>query len=292
MNDMMASAPPNPWRHRLLTGAILLLLALVAALGWVDRLEKALLPQTLAARGEQVLEENFTRAAALFATARAVDAAISVAQSTQVSAGVGLQGGVSPGQALDPINDLVERFGAVMLTATVALGGAQLLVQAGDGFGLTVLLPAGLVLVVLALWVPGGAGRAGRRAGMLLVWAALLAKIGLPLTVLGTEMVADALVTPRIEAADARLAALNLPSVPEAGEGEGWLDRLRSYGDAAAQLSKAFAVAGDLADIVIDLTIAYIVKIVVLPLLTLWLVARLADLALSATLPQRWVGRE
>lgn len=280
-----------PLRRRLLTGLLLLLLALVAAFGWIDRAERALLPQTLAGAGERVLEENFTRAAGLFATARAVDAAISVAQSAELSAGVGVQGGISPGQALDPINDLVERFGAVMLTATVALGGAVLLVQAGDGFGFAVLLPAGLVLLALALWVPGSAGRAGRRAGALLVWVALLAKIGLPLTVLGTENVAQALVTPRIEAADARLAALNLPTVPDtSGPDAGWMERLRAYGDTASQLSQAMAVAGDLAEIVIDLTIAYVVKLLVLPLVTLWLIARLAELALGAALPGRRGG--
>lgn len=277
-----------PFCRRLLTGFLLLLLALVAALGWIDRVERALLPQTLAGAGERVLNENFVRAAGLFATARAVDAAISVAQSAEVSAGVGLQGGISPGQALDPINDLVERFGAVMLTATVALGGAVLLVQAGDGFGFAVLLPAGLVLLALALWVPGSAGRAGRRAGALLVWVAVLAKIGLPLTVLGTEAVAEALVTPRIEAADARLAALNLPTVPDQpGADAGWMERLRAYGDAASQLSQALAVAGDLAEIIIDLTVAYVVKLLILPLVTLWLIARLADMALGAALPQR-----
>ncbi|HYC01679.1 MAG TPA: hypothetical protein VED40_00205 [Azospirillaceae bacterium] len=277
---------PTP-RSRLAASLALLLAILVAATGLADR-ALTLLPQTPAEAGERLLQENLTRAAALFATARALNAAISVAQSAEVTAGVGVQGTVSPGQALDPINDLVERFSAVMLTATVALGGTVLLVQAGDLWGLSVLLPLGLGLVLLALWIPGTAGHGLRRAGLILLVAAGLAKVGLPAAVMLTEGMAERLLDPRIATATANLEAIEVPAMPTgAGDDPGWLERLRGMSDITGQVSRAFAAAGGLADEIIDLTVAWTLKIVVLPLGTLWLLARLLELLIAGLVPRR-----
>lgn len=274
-------------RTRTAATLLLLLAALAGGLGLFDRIERGVLPVTLAGKAEQALETNLTRAAALFASARALNAVISVAQSAQVSAGVGVQGTLGPGQMLDPLNDLVERFSAVMLTATVALGGSVLLVQAGDLFGLGTLLPAGLVLVALALWLPGSVGGGARRAGLILLVAALVAKLGLPLTVLATESVAERLVEPQIAAAETRLQGLEVPAAPGLGPDAGWADRLKAAGDITAQIERLASAAGGLADTVIDLTVAYALKIVVLPLITLWLVARLAEVLIAGLVPRR-----
>ncbi|HYE52008.1 MAG TPA: hypothetical protein VEB20_20605 [Azospirillaceae bacterium] len=273
-------------RSRVGASLALLLLALVAAAGLADR-AVGLLPRTPAGAGEAALEENLARAAALFATARGLNAAISVAQSAEVSAGVGVQGTVSPGQALDPVNDLVERFSSVMLTATVALSGTLLLVQAGDLWGLSVLLPAGLGLVLLSLWLPGAAGAGARRAGLVLLVAALLAKAGLPAAVLLTEAMAQRLIDPGIAAAGATLEAVEVPGLAAAGEDPGWLDRLRAMNDVTGQVTRAVQAAGDLADDIVQLTVAYTLKIVVLPLGTLWLLGRVLELLIAGLVPRR-----
>jgi len=280
-------------RTRLGQTALFLALAMVAALGLMDRVER-LLPVTAPQAGMAVLEENLARAAALFATARALNAAVSVLQSAEVTAGVsvgaGVEGTIVPGQALDPVNDLVERFSAVMLSATVTLGAAMLLVQAGDVYGFQVLLPLGLLLAALALWVPGAVSAGARRAGLVLVMAALIAKLGLPLAVLGTEVMAERLVQPQIEQARGELEAIDLPRLPMeayAAEKQSWLDRLKAVGDVGPQIARAAASAADLADTVVALTVAYIVKILVLPILLLWLIGRTAELLLNGILPRR-----
>lgn len=274
-------------RSRLGTTLLFLAVAAVAAAGLFDRAERALLPTTPAQAGQAHLEANLTRAVALFGTARALNAAISVLQSAEVTGSVVVaQGSISPGQALDPVNDLVERFSAVMLTATVALTGSVLLVQAGDLYGFAVLLPAGLALAAAALWLPGGAGGAARRAGLILLLAAAIAKLGLPATVLATEAVAERLVDPLLESGDARLRAIQLPAVEAGGEG-GVLEQLRQANDIPAQINRAIGAAASLADTVVDLTVAYAIKVVVLPLLTLWLIARLSEVLIGGLLPRR-----
>mgnify|MGYP000867924835 CR=1 FL=1 len=266
-------------RSRLRYSLILSVIAIIAALGLLDRAERALLPQTLAAASQQALQDNLAQATAVFATARVIDAAVSVAQTVEVSAGLGIQ----PGQVLDPVNDLVERFSAMMLGATIVLGGAVLLVKAGDMLGLALLLPAGLLLAALSWVLPGMVSFFTRRLGTFLLFAALVLKVGVPLVVLGSVALSAHLLDPTIMDAQARLDALSLAAapVPADGGGGGMMDRLRSLGDATGALSRMVAAMGDLADIVIDLTIAYVAKIVLLPLLLFWILGRMAEATAS-----------
>lgn len=273
-------------RSRLRYSLILSVIAIIAALGLLDRAERALLPQTLAAASQQALQDNLAQATAVFATARVIDAAVSVAQTVEVSAGLGIQ----PGQVLDPVNDLVERFSAMMLGATIVLGGAVLLVKAGDMLGLALLLPAGLLLAALSWALPGMASFFTRRLGTFLLFAALVLKVGVPLVVLGSVALSAHLLDPTIMDAQARLDALSMAAtpVPADGGGGGMMDRLRSLGDATGAVSRMVAAIGDLADIVIDLTIAYVAKIVLLPLLLFWILGRMAE-ATASTLAA-WPG--
>lgn len=274
-------------RSRLRYSLILSVIAIIAALGLLDRAERALLPQTLAAASQQALQDNLAQATAVFATARVIDAAVSVAQTVEVSAGLGIQ----PGQVLDPVNDLVERFSAMMLGATIVLGGAVLLVKAGDMLGLALLLPAGLLLAALSWALPGMASFFTRRLGTFLLFAALVLKVGVPLVVLGSVALSAHLLDPTIMDAQARLDALSMaatPVLPADGGGGGMMDRLRSLGDATGAVSRMVAAMGDLADIVIDLTIAYVAKIVLLPLLLFWILGRMAE-ATASTLAA-WPG--
>ncbi len=269
----------------------LLLVALVGAFGLFERAERALLPAPLVAVAEDRVQDSMTRAAALFATARGLNAVVSVLQSSEVSGSVVVaQGTISPGQALDPVNDLVERFSALMLTATVALGGSLLLLEAGDMLGLAVLLPLGLVLVAGSLWLGGSTGAGVGRAGRILLVAALVAKIGLPLTVLAAEAVADRVVEPRIVAAEARLEGLDVPDVDQPMADQGWLERWKTMSDITGQVARMADAAADIAELVIELSVAYAVKLVALPLVTLWLVARMAEALIGALVPRRGEG--
>ncbi|MEO6080366.1 MAG: hypothetical protein ABIQ86_11375 [Steroidobacteraceae bacterium] len=83
----------------------ILLLMLTSWVGVLDKVSK------------DYVDGAMTRALVAFGTARAINGAISVAQSTTVSVGVG----ISPGEILDPINDLVEDYSSVMKVAIASL---------------------------------------------------------------------------------------------------------------------------------------------------------------------------
>jgi hypothetical protein len=132
--DEQASVRIEALRRNLL----LALLAVAVACAWLRPLDEL--------AGAQA-QAGFKRAVASFATARALNAVISVVQGTELSVqplGVGVT--LAPGQMLDPLNDLVERFSDLMLMASVAFGVQLLLLEMGVHWGMSL----ALTLVALA----------------------------------------------------------------------------------------------------------------------------------------------
>lgn len=81
------------------------------------------LNQTLDTSSKQYIDKAFNRALITFGIAKTLNGVISVAQGTEIAiqpAGIGIN--LTPGQILDPVNDLVERFSWIMLASTTALG--------------------------------------------------------------------------------------------------------------------------------------------------------------------------
>ena len=78
------------------------------------------------------VDAGMKRALVSFAGARALNAAISLAQGTEFSAGFGAHITFSVGEVLDPVNDLVESFSNLMLLASVAFGIQKVLLMIGQ----------------------------------------------------------------------------------------------------------------------------------------------------------------
>jgi hypothetical protein len=92
-------------------------------------------------------DAGMKRALATFAIARGLNAVISLAQGTEVTAGFGAELTLSVGQVLDPINDLVESFSNLMLMATVAFGIQKILLAIGQ-----YMYVKWAVVALLAVW--------------------------------------------------------------------------------------------------------------------------------------------
>ena len=81
------------------------------------------LSQALDTSSKLHIDKAFNRALITFGIAKTLNGVISVAQGTEVAiqpAGIGIN--LTPGQILDPVNDLVERFSWIMLASTTSLG--------------------------------------------------------------------------------------------------------------------------------------------------------------------------
>lgn len=95
----------------------------------------------LDAPASKLVNEGFKRALVSFGTARALNAAISAVQGTEVAVqpmGVGVT--FTPGQLLDPVNDLVENFSSLMMAACIAFGVQKFLISIGSNWFISFLL--------------------------------------------------------------------------------------------------------------------------------------------------------
>lgn len=98
---------------RPLVAVLGLLLVCSLVLTWTSSLDQA---------ADRYLDEAIVDAGVAYAAARAINSLISVIQSIEISVSLGAGVAVNLGEALDPLNDLVERFSAMALFGFIGLG--------------------------------------------------------------------------------------------------------------------------------------------------------------------------
>jgi hypothetical protein len=114
----------------------LFIVIIIIAVSWLDFLDKY---------GETYTTKSLTHAAATYGVARGMNAIVSVLQSTEVSIGVA---SISPGQFLDPLNDLIERFSWIVMVSMASLGLQKLLLTIASSMVFKILLTlTGLLLI-------------------------------------------------------------------------------------------------------------------------------------------------
>jgi len=235
---------------------------------------------------EQQHQRMLTRALVTFGAARSLNGIISVVQETEVAlqpAGVGVT--LAPGQILDPVNDLIERFSWVMLASAASLGIQRLLLEISLWSWMT------LVLVLAgAVWlaVRSGSSGVGPRAlaGRVLLLAIFL-RFAVPCVMLASDLVYQVFLDPvyteasaELGRAQSELARLHeqIRSDGEAGNGGGlstWWGRTTDHlriGDRIADYRALFA---RLAENVVQLVAVFVLQTVLLPLIFLWALLRL-----------------
>jgi hypothetical protein len=239
------------------------------------------------------VDGSLTRAMATAAVARSIDAGISFVQGTEVSAtplGMGVT--VAAGEALDPVNDLVERFSTIMLAAVASLAIQQLLATMAAHPAVTWGLAAfGLLLVALMLARAGdGAVRIALRAFLFMA----LIRFGMALAAGANAVVYEVFLDEPYQASHAELTRAGNELEPLAeelsggdtgteGEEPGWLDGMTEYWQSArksvdptAWVAELEATAGQIVESTIQLIALFLLQTVALPLAVLWLLVRVA----------------
>ena len=245
----------------------LLLLALVAC-AWFAPLD--------APAGEKV-DAGLKRALVSFATARALNGVISVAQGTELSlqpAGVGAT--LAPGQLLDPVNDLVERFSDLMLGASVLFGAQKILLGVGSYWPISTML----TLAALAwawLWL--------RRRPIepwlsRLLVLALMLRFAVPAVTLGTDLVwqqflaEDYRVSQQAIDATTSDAASRDPATQADPAQQSLLDQLRRWfahnTDVRARFDELKLALENATEHLIRLMVVFVLQTVVVPGVMLW----------------------
>ena len=259
----------------------LLLLAMLAVLlgAWLAPLDE---PAT------QQVDAGLKRALVSFAAARALNAVISVAQGTEVSVqplGVGVT--LTPGQLLDPVNDLVEQFSNLMLMASVAFGIQKMLISMGSYWLISLLLSVSAV--GWAVFQIRGQRAPGWLRRLLVV--ALMLRFAIPVVTLGSDLLWQKFLAADYEAsqqvlgsATGQVASIN-PALPQESVQPGWLDRMKGWvtpdGEIKARFEKLKQAAEQAVEHIIKLIVIFLLQTLVIPLLLLWGLTALAKAAVA-----------
>lgn len=278
---------------------VLLLLALAVVFSWLSPIDD---------RAEEIVDQSFNRAALTFGAARALNAVISVVKGTEVTVGVGAEATFSLGEVLDPVDDLVEQFGDLMLVATVSLGIQKVLLAMGQADAVT------WALTVLAIvW---GAMKVGNlrtpRVITLLLAMLVMARFAIPVTAVVTHELYQAFLSDKydvsvqgiedetdrirsettwwerlandepLEPPASRAGQEAQPESQPAGKEPGWFGRMQrnvaGFFDASKLMSKMnekFGVLKQSAELtaahVIDLIVVFLLETLLVPLAVIWL---------------------
>ncbi len=240
--------------------------------------------QTLDERGQAYTDDALKRSLLTFGVARALNGVISVAQGTEIAlqpAGVGVT--FTPGQILDPINDLVERFSWVMLMSSASIGIQKTLlaISAWTWFsGITLLI---LVTATVMLWLPQTQGHTATKFALKLALLALVLRLSVPCIAIGSEWVYQGFLAPQYNEATEQLqqttkniGRINQQTLHKDNASDSIWDTARQiYNSAAdsididAQLSQYKAAASEASKHLVDLIVVFIFQTVLLPLLFL-----------------------
>jgi len=284
VHQMQSKAIYRKWLY----SALLLLVAVLSVTPFVDQ------------RATADYEQLFQRAFITFALARTINGVISVVQGTEVAlqpAGVGVT--LTPGEILDPVNDIVERFSWIMLGATVSLGIQNVLLDVSAWWLIQTLLTALAAWLLIRLWFPGQRSRIVvgflKRAFLLL----LLIRFAVPVMLIANDMLYQQFLEPRyqqstevITSAGEELERLSADADMESQENpdtgmfdslaQVWSNTVDSV-DLSGRLDHMQTRAGEVTEHIIQLSVVFILQTGLLPVAFLWLFLQLVKRIFRST---------
>lgn len=115
---------------------------MAVAMSWLGALDRT---------SSKYVDDALVQAFSAYTVARGVNAVVSVLQSVSVGGSLGASFAVSPGEVLDPINDLVERYAAVMEFSIASLLTQKILIGITSSQVFNVLLSLSVAAFMLSV---------------------------------------------------------------------------------------------------------------------------------------------
>lgn len=240
-------------------------------------------------QGENYTNETLKRTLAAFAIARGLNGVISVAQGTEVAiqpAGVGVN--FAPGEILDPINDLIERFSWVMLLSSTSLGVQQILLSISTWYLFTIIAISAFVIGAAVLWIRTGINPGFRQLLIKLGIALMIIRFAVPVVAIANEWIYEEFLSELYTESTAKLSEttedirdLNqeLDQSTTSEEPDSLLGSMRKMMQSAstsmdleARLAQYKESATAATEHAINLIVVFVFQAVVLPLGFLWLI--------------------
>jgi len=261
--------------NRWLLSLVLLLAAILSVTPFMDQ------------RAAEDYDQLFQRAFITFALARTINGVISVVQGTEIAlqpAGVGVT--LTPGEILDPVNDLVERFSWIMMGATISLGVQNVLLDISAWWVIQVLVAALAAWLLIRLWYPGQGRRLNRILFRRVFPLLLFIRFAVPVMLIANDLLYQQFLEQRyqqsseiITEAGAELeqikAETNMEQTQDNDAGmldsitRAWSNTVDSI-DLSARLKRMQSQAADVIEHLIQLSVVFILQTALLPVAFLW----------------------
>jgi len=232
-------------------------------------------------------EQLFQRAFITFALARTINGVISVVQGTEVAlqpAGVGVT--LTPGEILDPVNDLVERFSWIMMGATISLGIQNVLLEVSAWWVIQALVSVLAAWMLIRLWYPGQGSKLNRGILKRVLLMLLFLRFAVPVMLIANDLLYQQFLEHRFEQSTEIIALAGkeleqLQSEASAEEAEdhdgsmlesitrAWSNSIDSI-DLSGRLKRMQAQAGEVIEHLVQLSVVFILQTGLLPVAFLW----------------------
>jgi len=234
-------------------------------------------------------EQLFQRAFVTFALARTINGVISVLQGTEIAlqpAGVGVT--LTPGEILDPVNDLVERFSWIMMGATISLGVQNVLLDISAWWVIQVLVSALAAWLLIRLWYPGQGAQMNRILFRRVFPLLLFIRFAVPVMLIANDLLYQQFLEQRYEQsteivsdAGRELEQIQAEVKTQSQQGDeetGMLDSIaRAWSntvdtmDLSGRLQRIRNRAADVIEHLIQLSVVFVLQTAILPVAFLWL---------------------
>ncbi len=256
------------------------------------------LHQTLDQNGKKYIDKAFNRALITFGLAKSLNGIISLAQGTEVAiqpAGIGIN--LTPGQILDPVNDLVERFSWVMLASSTSLGMQKIFLKMTSWAYFRYFLAA-LLLITLFVMITGRNSGTVYRVLLRASLAMIILRFTVPLAGLGNEAIYQIFLQQDYQASNQVLKStaedieiLNQQQAekqPDVGKKSVWESAREFYRstsemlDINQRIEKYRQAAAESGRHIIDLIVVFVLQTIIIPLGFLFLALQLFKRTLRA----------
>ena len=253
--------------------------------------------------GRTYTEAGFKRALITFGIVRGLNGVISVAQGTEVAVepvGVGMT--FTPGEILDPINDLIERFSWIVLASGTSLGVQRVLLDLVSWVWFSALVSLTVAAALVTAWWPKRVHSSVRGVLLKLALVLVIVRLSVPAMAIASEAIYAQFLEPqytesqrKLERTAAMIKSINQEAKqrrPGSEEPSLLTSVKKVYDSATGALDvekhiEAFKrAAADISEFALQLIVVFVTQTIVFPLFFLWLVIQLIRRAVAANL--RW----
>jgi len=244
---------------------------------------------------ENYTEQGIERTLITYAVSRSLNGIISVAQGTEVAVspvGIGLT--FTPGQILDPVNDLIERFSQIVLISSTSLGIQRLFLEIASARAVSGLVSVFCLIVLIRLYFPkknNGQDQGYFPVVKKILIILLFFRFSISLIAIVNEGLYLAFLQPQYEQSQVLLeqASDDIQLINNTVYGgndtisdkqgmldkvERWLDKTQQKFDFEKKIEALKQTVANISQQVINMIVVFVVQSIIFPLLFLWLAYR------------------